>query len=99
MQFYGDDAYAQCYSEAMEHARTLGAELVEIDFAPFADTARLLYEGPWVAERYQAIREFIDAHPESVFPVTREITLGGANPLAADAFAAHRTSTVTGASG
>jgi allophanate hydrolase len=88
LQFCGDDAYAQCYSDALVHAKSLGAELVEIDFAPFAETARLLYEGPWVAERYQAIREFIDAHPESVFPVTREITLGGAKPLAADAFAA-----------
>jgi len=41
-----------------------------------------------VAERYQAIRAFIDAQPEALFPVTREITLGGARPLAADAFAA-----------
>ena len=88
LQFFGDSAYAQCYADALLHARALGAELVEIDFAPFAETARLLYEGPWVAERYQAIRAFIDAQPESVFPVTREITLGGAKPLAADAFAA-----------
>jgi allophanate hydrolase len=41
-----------------------------------------------VAEHYQAIRTVIDARPESVFPVTREITLGGAKPLASDAFAA-----------
>jgi allophanate hydrolase len=88
LQFLGDSAYAQCYAEACVQAQALGAELVEIDFAPFAETARLLYEGPWVAERYQAIRAFIDAQPESVFPVTREITLGGAKPLAADAFAA-----------
>jgi allophanate hydrolase len=88
LQFFGDAAYAQCYAEACAHAQALGAELVEIDFAPFAETARLLYEGPWVAERYQAIRAFIDAQPDSVFPVTREITLGGAKPLAADAFAA-----------
>ena len=88
LQFFGDQGYSQCYADALAHASDLGAELVEIDFAPFAETARLLYEGPWVAERYQAIRSFIDAHPESVFPVTREITLGGAKPLAADAFAA-----------
>lgn len=88
LQFLGDSGYAQCYAEALVHAKAMGAELVEIDFAPFAETARLLYEGPWVAERYQAIRAFIDAQPESVFPVTREITLGGAKPLAADAFAA-----------
>ena len=37
-----------------------GGEAVEVDFAPFLETARLLYEGPWVAERYAAIREFIE---------------------------------------
>lgn len=88
LQFFGDDGYARVFEEARAHALALGAELVEIDFAPFQETARLLYEGPWVAERYQAIRAFIDAKPESVFPVTRAITLGGAKPLAADAFAA-----------
>nr|WP_315183570.1 allophanate hydrolase [uncultured Albidiferax sp.] len=88
LQFLGDSGYAQCFEAARAHALALGAELVEIDFEPFFETARLLYEGPWVAERYQAIRAFIDAQPEAVFPVTREITLGGAKPLAADAFAA-----------
>ena len=88
LQFLGDAAYARCFEEARAHALALGAELVEVDFEPFFETARLLYEGPWVAERYQAIRAFIDAQPEAVFPVTREITLGGARPLAADAFAA-----------
>ena len=80
--------YAQAFEQAVDHARRLGAQIVEIDFEPFLEAARLLYEGPWVAERYQAIRGFIDRQPESVFPVTREITLGGAMPLAADAFAA-----------
>jgi allophanate hydrolase len=80
--------YDEAFTAAVDHARRLGAEVVEIDFEPFLEAARLLYEGPWVAERYQAIRGFIDRHPEAVFPVTREITLGGAKPLAADAFAA-----------
>ena len=51
LPFLGDSGYAQCYADACAHARALGAELVEIDFAPFVETARLLYEGPWVAER------------------------------------------------
>lgn len=88
LQFLGDSGYAACYAQALDHARALGAELVEFDFAPFLETARLLYEGPWVAERYQAIRAFIDAQPQALFPVTREITLSGAAPSAADAFAA-----------
>jgi allophanate hydrolase len=88
LDFCGSAVDAQAFARAVDQARDLGAEVIEIDFAPFLETARLLYGGPWVAERYQAIRAFIDAQPEAVFPVTREITLGGARPLAADAFAA-----------
>jgi allophanate hydrolase len=83
-----DPDWQAAFAASHDQARALGAELVEVDVEPFLETARLLYEGPWVAERYQAIRAFIDAQPEAVFPVTREITLGGATPLAADAFAA-----------
>ena len=45
---------------------------VEIDFAPFLETARLLYEGPWVAERYVAIRDFIERQPKALHPVTAQ---------------------------
>jgi allophanate hydrolase len=55
---------------------------------PFYRTARLLYEGPWVAERYIAARSVIESAPQSLHPVTREIILGGARYSAADAFAA-----------
>ncbi|CAZ90272.1 Allophanate hydrolase [Thiomonas arsenitoxydans] len=88
LQFFGDAESERLFDAAVERLKRLGGEAVEIDFAPFMDTARLLYGGPWVAERYQAIRAFVDAKPEALFPVTREITLGGAKPLAADAFAA-----------
>lgn len=86
--FFGGEGYQDSFRAAIDHARQLGADVIEIDFDPFFETARLLYEGPWVSERYQAIRSFIDSQPDSVFPVTRQITLGGATPLAADAFAA-----------
>ena len=55
---------------------------------PFYEAARLLYEGPWVAERYLATRSLIASAPQSMHPVTRQIILGGAKPSAADAFAA-----------
>jgi allophanate hydrolase len=36
-------------------------------------TARLLYEGPWIAERYAAIAEFIESQPQALHPITREL--------------------------
>jgi allophanate hydrolase len=88
LQFFGDREYEALFHAAVERLQALGGEGVEIDFAPFLEAARLLYEGPWVAERYAAIRGFFDARPESVFEVTRQIIGGGRAPLAVDAFEA-----------
>lgn len=88
LQFFGDDLAARGYQEALQRWRKLGAELVEIDVEPLYETARLLYEGPWVAERYLTIRELLESQPDAVHPVTRQITLAGAKLSGADTFAA-----------
>lgn len=88
LAFYGDDSYAAAFDVALDKLRTAGAELVEIDFEPFLATARLLYEGPWVAERLAAIRAFFESQPDALHPVTRQIIGGAARWSAADAFAA-----------
>jgi allophanate hydrolase len=88
LQFFGDADYARCFKAATDRLQELGGIRVEIDFAAFLDAARLLYEGPWVAERYAAVGEFLEAHPHSVFPVTRQIIEAGKKPSAAAAFQA-----------
>jgi allophanate hydrolase len=86
--FFGDQASAAAYDAALARFAGLGAEIVEIDIEPFYETARLLYDGPWVAERYITARKLIASAPESMHPVTRQIILSGARPSAVDAFAA-----------
>lgn len=76
------------FDEAIKQLDAIGGTRVEIDFSGFLETARLLYEGPWVAERYAAIREFFESKPEALFPVTRQIIGGAAKFSAADTFAA-----------
>jgi allophanate hydrolase len=85
--FFGDRAAEKAYGEALERWTSLGATLVEFDLEPFYETARLLYEGPWVAERYLVIRDLLASSPDSIHPVTREITAAGARLTAADTFA------------
>jgi allophanate hydrolase len=86
--FFGDRASEQAYGEALARWTSLGATLVEFDLEPFYETARLLYEGPWVAERYLVIRNMLASSPDSIHPVTREITAAGARLTAAETFAA-----------
>src|SRR5471032_1729157 len=72
----------------MQRWTSLGATLVEFDLEPFYETARLLYEGPWVAERYLVIRNLLASSPDAIHPVTREIIIAGQRLSAADTFAA-----------
>jgi len=88
LEFFGNRDAEHLFAAAVAQLGPLGGTRIEIDLAPFLAAARLLYEGPWVAERYLAIRDFIDQHPASLHPVTRQIIAGGAKPTAADYFAA-----------
>jgi allophanate hydrolase len=88
LEFCGDAEAAAVFGRAVAFAQQCGAEIVEIDFAPFRDAAALLYQGPWIAERLAGIKEFFAAHPQELHPVTREITAGGARYSAVDAFEA-----------
>jgi allophanate hydrolase len=86
--FFGDKAQEAAYTASLERWRSLGATLVSFDLEPFYETARLLYEGPWVAERYLVIRNMLASSPDAIHPVTREITVAGSRLSAADTFAA-----------
>jgi allophanate hydrolase len=86
--FFGDHASAASYEAALARLAELGPKIVEIDIEPFYATARLLYEGPWIAERYLTARALIASSPASLHPVTRQVILAGAHATAAEAFAA-----------
>lgn len=87
LQFFGDTEYARLFTEAIGRVESMGGIRVDIDFSPFLDAARLLYEGPWIAERYAAVGGFMDANPDALLPVTRQLIEGGKRPSAAAAFA------------
>jgi allophanate hydrolase len=86
LQFFGNQEYERLFGEAIVKLQGLGGESVEIDFAPFLEAARLLYEGPWVAERYAAIQQFFDSHGEQIIAPVREIIGSAKRYSAADAY-------------
>ncbi len=87
-QFFDDADASAAFSQDLLLAESLGARLVEFDFEPFAEVARLLYEGPWVAERYAATKPLIATKPEALHPVTRAIIEGARKFDAVSAFEA-----------
>ncbi len=86
LEFFGDNEYARLFSETIARLTSLGGERVEVDFTPFRAAAKLLYEGAFIAERYVAVGEFIDKHPDAVHPVTRQLITASRSLTAADAF-------------
>ena len=87
-KFAGDALSEAAFDAALEDVRGLVAvSPVPVDMTPLFDVANLLYSGPWVAERYQAIRPIIEKMPGALHPTTLKIIGGAVNYSAADAFA------------
>ena len=78
-----DDQTRRTFERTIERLAALGGLPVKIDFTPFAELGDLLY-GPFVWERYLAVGPFIEAQPDAVLPVTRDIILGAKQHTAAD---------------
>ncbi len=86
--FLGDREAERAFAADLERLAALGATIVEFDIEPFLEVARLLYEGPWVAERYAATKRLIETRPDAMLPVTRKIIEGARRFDAVAAFEA-----------
>lgn len=80
LDFYGPYAeeYKAAWQVAVERLRKLPIPVEYVDVQMFWQAAELLYEGPWVAERWASLGGFVDAQPTQVFPVTEQILRTGA---------------------
>lgn len=69
-----DDTWRAAFEAAVQTLEHTGARIVHVDIDPFLAAARLLYDGALVAERYAAVGEFIDGHPDAdLDPTVRHI--------------------------
>jgi allophanate hydrolase len=102
LEWFGSVESPGLFAAALECLRGIGIEIVEVDFAAFLDAARLLYEGPWTAERFAAVGAFIETHlpangtplrpdsanPAGLDPTVAAIIQSGKTASAVDAFRA-----------
>jgi len=88
LEFAGCAESPTLFKQARKALEAAGGTAIEIDFAPFAEAARLLYEGPWVAERYSVAGELMKAQPDAVLPVIRDVLAKATGTTAVDAFRA-----------
>ena len=79
VEFYGPYAkeYEEKWNQALERIKSSGIEVEYIDYTMFYDAASILYDGPWVAERWKDLGEFVTSNPGKTFPVTETVLRSG----------------------
>jgi allophanate hydrolase len=88
LEFAGCSEGPALFAEARALLEAAGGAAVEIDFAPFVEAAQLLYQGPWVAERYSVVSDLIGTTPDAVLPVIRDVLAKAPDATAVELFRA-----------
>jgi allophanate hydrolase len=88
LDFFGDREAGSLFAAAIAKLQQVGGTRVKAAFAPFRDAGRLLYGGPWLAERLHATQALLDDDPDEILPVTRSIIEKGRDYSALDAYRA-----------
>ncbi|MEL7110432.1 MAG: allophanate hydrolase [Pseudomonadota bacterium] len=83
--WFGDTQSEYYFDQAVSNLASV-AEIVEFDIEPLMEVARLLYSGPWIAERTAAIFDLLSDNPGAIDDTVRTIIAGGNKISAVDAF-------------
>ncbi|ULL16123.1 allophanate hydrolase [Paenibacillus sp. H1-7] len=88
LTFFGPfaDEYRHAWNASVAQWESLGIPIEYAEIELFSKAAAILYEGPWVAERWAALGGFLDAHPGAANQVT-ELVLRSATSAEYDATA------------
>lgn len=77
LDFDGDAESKALYETSIAQITKLATATSQVDIAPLLDCAKLLYEGPWVAERTAALMPLLRANPGAIHPTVRAIVEKG----------------------
>ena len=86
LKFFDDEEAEKLFNHSVETFKLMGGTAVEVDFSPMLEAANLLYYGPWVTERYVALKDIFESKPESFIQVTRNIVSSGQTKTAEEYF-------------
>ena len=87
-RFLDNGQYQEAFTAAINIAKDLNVEFVPIDIEPFVKAGKLLYDGPWVSERFAVTEHFLKSNPNSFDPTVKKIILNGELYSAAQGFKA-----------
>jgi len=80
--------YDRAFDEALQQLRAWDLAPVAVEMSALDAVARLLYDGPWVAERMAVVQALIESQPEAMDPTVRGVIAGAHKHDAVAAFRA-----------
>jgi allophanate hydrolase len=88
LDFFGNDEGRALYDDALAGLVRLGAKIQRIDFGPLFEIGKLMFDGPWIAERAAAFGSFVDHNAAEVLPVVQTLIERSRAWTAVDTFTA-----------
>lgn len=89
LEYFGCPQGPLLFGDAIDRLTAMGGEAVTIDLSPFLEAAGLLYNGPWVAERYSVAGDLMQSNPHAVLPVIRAVLAKAPSVTGVETFNAH----------
>jgi len=65
--------YQTSFDQSIEKLNALNFDVFEIEMGSLNDVAKLLYEGPWVSERYSVIQGLLSTYPQHIDPTVKKV--------------------------
>ena len=88
LEFFGDTVARRHFDAVVDTLHGLGGTATEIDFEPFLEAGRLVFDSPFIAERWVTYGATLEARPETVHPVVAGAIAKARGYSAAETFAA-----------
>ncbi|MDZ5784047.1 allophanate hydrolase [Marinococcus luteus] len=78
-EFYGpyEEQYRKAWKKTVEQLEAGAEEVAYINTSILSEAASVLYDGPWIAERWAGLGSFVKKHRNEVFPVTEKVLSKG----------------------
>jgi allophanate hydrolase len=90
IECFGMTECVDLYEQACHRLQRVGGMPLEIDLEPFLEAGRMLFNGPWIAERKASLDSFVAHHPDSVLDVIAQVLNAADNYSGTSVFAGMR---------
>ena len=88
LNFFGNDQGENLYRSFLVDLNHSDLEVIAFDFEPFLEAGKLLFDGPFLADRYASIGLFLEEHQHDVLDSTFNVVSQSKRWSAHDVFAA-----------